>query len=438
MMSVLEEKMNRPAFEMLIKRMAPVSLDDGKLYINIPSTISHDYLKEYLEAVEEAASMFTGDRVKIIVMQEEAPEMETAEPARVAPRVEEKKDVSPLKKTAPFLNPRYTFDNFVVGGNNQLPYNAAYAVAEAPGRAYNPLFIYGGPGLGKTHLMQAIGHYVAATKPNLIVEYNTCDSFVTEFLTCVREKRAYDFKNHYLNLDILLIDDIQFLEGKDRTQYEFFQIFNEFYEKKKQIVVTSDRLPKDIPTLEDRLLSRLNWGLVCDIQPPDFETRLLILRKKVEIDRQYVSEEVLDYIAQAVKTDIRHLEGALTRIIAYANFVNREIDLEIAKKLILEMTPDRGSSIISPEEIIKTVANKFNLEPDDISGKRRKKEVVLPRRVAAYLMRELTDLSLQSIGKQLGRDHTTIIYSCEKLEKEMAEDDGLKKIVESLKEELSR
>jgi len=275
------------------------------------------------------------------------------------------------------------------------------------------------------------------TKPNLIVEYNTSDAFIHEFMTCIREKRLHEFRNHYQRLDVLLLDDVQFLEGKDRTQYEFFHIFNDFYEKKKQIVVTCDRLPKDIPTMEDRLTSRLSWGLVCDIQPPDFETRLSILRKKVETDNYFVADDVLNYVANTITTNIRNLEGALNRIIAYSKLMNQEITMELAEKIISDIAPERDPEKITVAEIIKVVSKHYNIEPDEVTGKRRKKEVVLPRSVAMYLARDLTRLSLSTIGSEFGgRDHTTVIYTCEKIEKEMASDPNFKKTVENLKQKI--
>ncbi len=436
---LLEGKLNRPVFEMLVKRIAPLTLEDDTLYINIPGSLSMEYLRDYQDVIEETLSNLLKSDVKIVAMQEEEPS--AAAPAKAAAPArppEQKADSAALtKKTAPFLNPRYTFDTFVVGGNNQLCYNASLTAAEAPGRAYNPLFIYGGVGLGKTHLMQAIGHYVAVTKPNLIVEYNTSDAFIHEFMTCIREKRLHEFRNHYQRLDVLLLDDVQFLEGKDRTQYEFFHIFNDFYEKKKQIVVTCDRLPKDIPTMEDRLTSRLSWGLVCDIQPPDFETRLSILRKKVETDNYFVADDVLNYVANTITTNIRNLEGALNRIIAYSKLMNQEITMELAEKIISDIAPERDPEKITVAEIIKVVSKHYNIEPDEVTGKRRKKEVVLPRSVAMYLARDLTRLSLSTIGSEFGgRDHTTVIYTCEKIEKEMASDPNFKKTVENLKQKI--
>jgi chromosomal replication initiator protein len=438
---ILERKLNRPAFELLVKRIVPVSLDEGTLYINIPGTLSMEYLREYQDIIEETVSALKKRPVGIVAMQEEAPAetpvAELPKPSHAELSHTPKSEPAPYKKTAPFLNPKYTFDKFVVGASNQLCHNAALSVAEAPGRAYNPLFIYGGSGLGKTHILQAVGHYIAATKPNLTVEYTSTDAFIQEVINCMREKRAHDLRAHYNRIDVLLIDDVHFLEGKDRTQYEFFHIFNEFYEKKKQMVMTCDMLPKDIPTMEDRLTSRLSWGLVCDIQPPDYETRLLILKKKLETDGFFVSEEVIDYVATTIKSHVRNLEGALNRIIAYSKLVDRDITMELAEKIIQDIAPGRDPDAITVGEIIKIVSKHFSADPDEITGKRRKKEIVLPRMVAMFLARDLTKMSLSTIGSEFGgRDHTTVIYSCEKVERDMAQDPAFKKTVAGLREKI--
>jgi chromosomal replication initiator protein len=435
-MEILEGKLSRPVFEMLIKRIAPVTLEGNTLYINIPSSLSMEYLKDQQQTIEDVLTSLTKTEVKIVAMQDETAEKAPHPAARPLPQPEHKPiETAYAKKTAPFLNPRYTFDAFVVGGNNLLCYNAALAVAEAPGRVYNPLFLFGGVGLGKTHLMQAIGHYVAVTKPNLIVEFTTADAFSNEFVNCIRENRLHEFKNHYTRLDVLLLDDIQLLENKDRTQYEFFNIFNDFYEKKKQIVITSDRLPKDIPTMEERLTSRLNWGLVCDIQTPDFETRLSILRKRCETNNYFVKDDILVFIATTITTNIRDLEGALNRIIAYSKFKfkDQEITMALAEEIISTIAPEKNSESITINDIIKVVSKYYGIEPDEMTGKRRKKEVVLPRSVAMYIAKKLTSMTLSAIGGEFGgRDHTTVLYSCEKISREIESDPSIKKVIEDL------
>ena len=440
-MEELESKLNTPIIEMLVKRIIPVSLNEDTFYITIPGMLPMEYLYDSQSVIEETVSAIANRQIKIVAMHDQTqPAPSLPQPARQAPVPEHKPEATAYaKKTAPFLNPRYTFDTFVVGGNNMLCYNACLAVAEAPGRAYNPLYIYGAAGLGKTHLMQAIGHYIASTKPNLLVEYTTSEAFTNEFMACIREKRLHEFKSHFLRLDALLLDDIQFLENRDRTQYEFFHIFNDFYEKKKQIIIASDRLPKDIPTMEDRLTSRLNWGLVCDIQEPDFETRLSILRKRCEIDKHFVKDEILVYIATTITTNIRNLEGALTRMAAYSKFKykDQEITMELAEEIISDIAPEKDPETITINEIIKVVSRNFGIDPGEITGQRRKKEFVYARSIAMFLAKSMTNMTLNAIGDEFGgRDHTTVIYSCDKIAKEIETDPGLKKTIENLKQKI--
>ncbi len=436
-MEILEGKLNRPAFEMLARRIVPIAVNENTFYMNVPRSMQTDMLKEYQETIEEALSSIIGAEIKINAMVDEEEHAEPAPPPPAIPVPEPKKDIAVSKKTAPFLNPRYTFDLFVVGSNNQLAHNAALAVAEAPGRAYNPLYLFGGTGLGKTHLMQAIGHYIAATKPNLIVEYTTTEAFTNEYLNCIRENRLHEFKNHYLKLDILLIDDIQFFERKVGTMYEFFHIFNDFYEKKKQLVITSDRLPKDIPTMEDRLVSRLNWGLICDIQPPDYETRISILKKRCEIENHQVKDEILAYIASAITANIRNLEGALNRVVAYAKFKKQDITIELAQEIISDIAPERSPDSVTVSDIISAVSKHFGIDTSDITGQRRKKEEVRSRSIAMYLAKNLTNLTLSAIGAEFGgRDHTTVLYSYEKIAKEIETDPNFRKIIENLKQKI--
>jgi chromosomal replication initiator protein len=436
-LEVLERKLNRPAFEMLIRRIAPITIDENVFFMSIPRNTQLDVLREYQGVIEETLSAITNSEIKINAMHDETEQAPAPQPQIPIPVPEQKADTAPSKKTAPFLNPRYTFDLFVVGSNNQMANNAALAAAEAPGRAYNPLFLFGGSGLGKTHLLQAIGHYIAATKPNLIVEYITTDAFTNEYLNCIRENRLHEFKNHFLKLDVLLIDDIHFFERKVGTMYEFFHIFNDFYEKKKQIVITSDRLPKDIPTMEDRLVSRLNWGLVCDIQQPDIETRISILKKRCEVGNYHISDEIIVYIATAITANIRNLEGALTRVEAYAKFKKQELTIELAQSIISGIEPERSPESVTVAGIISEVSKHFGIDPSDIMGQRRKKEFVLARSVAMYLAKGLTKLTLSAIGSEFGgRDHTTVLYSYEKIGKEIVNDPNFGKVIEGLKQKI--
>jgi chromosomal replication initiator protein len=434
-LAVLEKQVNRPAYELLIKRIRPVRFEDGALEVTVPASVSLDSLGEYLSDIEAATSGVLGTSVRLSATHHDEPEPE--EPARPAPRMREPRVTeaeSIPSARRPFLNPKYTFDSFIVGSSNRLCNAASLAVAEAPGQAYNPLFIYGGVGLGKTHLMQAIGHYVNATRPTLRVEYITTDAFINDLMNYIQSNRLVEFRNRYQKPDVLLIDDIQFLQGKDRTQYEFFQIFNSFYEARKQIVTTCDRLPKDIPTLEDRMITRLNSGLLADIKAPDFETRLAILLNKARADGVTIPDAVMDRIANSIISNIRDLEGTLTRLIAYSNLSDRPITIELADEILRDVAPSRDPSLLTVQQIMKDVAAYYSVDIEDLTGKRRTKEIVLPRMVAMFLTREFTKLSLSSIGKEFGnKDHTTVLYSIEKIDKDLQQDTSLRQALENLR-----
>jgi len=437
----LESKINHSVYMLLIKQIAPVSLDENTLYLKIPGTMSMSYLAEHKGEIEEAVSEILGIEIDVVAIQDESPETIDAK----APRKQSAATEKPAEQShpsrvgaAPHLNPKYTFDNFVRGSTNQIAYSAARAVAEAPGNVYNPLFFYGGVGIGKTHLMQSIGHYIASTRPNLIIAYKTTNWFIHEFTTSIRENRMHDFRNHYHKIDVLLIDDIQFIEGKEATQEEFHQIFNDFYERKKQVVLTCDRPPKDLPKIEDRIISRLSWGLVCDIQQPDLETRVSILRNKLDLEGNYLPEDIINYIAEYIKTDIRMLEGALNRLFAYSKVSGKEINLESAERIIKDISPDSKKEAVTVQKIVKIVANHYNLDATAVLGKSRKKELALARSVAMYLSYDITKLPQSSIGNEFsGRDHSTVIYSLEKIRSEMESDPEFKKTIQHLKDRIT-
>ncbi|MEW5945521.1 MAG: chromosomal replication initiator protein DnaA [bacterium] len=439
-LSLLEKKMNRPAFELFMKRIVPVSLSDNTLYLKVPGALSMNYLDEYKSLIEDASSEAAGTRVSVIASHGDtgaAPEPSPGAahfplpPAAAAPHQKQR------RRGTPFLNPKYTFENFVVGSSNRLCHAASLSVAEAPGKSYNPLFIYGGVGLGKTHVMQAIGHYIINTKPHLNLDYVTTDAFIHEMMNFVQEGKLLDFRNKYLRSDVLLIDDIQFVQGREGTQYEFFQIFNSFYESKKQIVITCDRLPKDIPTLEDRLVSRLNWGLIADIKPPDFETRLVILKKNVENSAVAIPEEALELIASTVKSNIRDLEGTLNRVIAHASLSSREITTSLTREIINDIVPLKAPLTSNIQSIINEVSVYFGVEPEDLIGRRRKREIVMPRMIAMFLAREMTDRTLSQIGKEFGnKDHSSVLYSCEKIERELQRDSSVQLAIDNIKSRL--
>ncbi|WP_313155947.1 chromosomal replication initiator protein DnaA [Lacrimispora sp.] len=339
------------------------------------------------------------------------------------------------------LNPKYTFDTFVVGANNNLAHAASLAVAESPGEIYNPLFIYGGVGLGKTHLMHSIGHFILKNNPAAKVLYVTSEKFTNELIDAIRNKNNFsptEFREKYRNNDVLLIDDIQFIIGKESTQEEFFHTFNALYEAKKQIIISSDKPPKEIETLEERLRSRFEWGLTVDIQSPDYETRMAILRKKEEMEGYNIDNEVIKYIATNIKSNIRELEGALTKIVALSRLDNKEITVELAEEALKDIISPNGKREVTPELVIQVVADHYGITPLDISSQKRNKEIVYPRQIVMYLCREMVGTPLQMIGKYLGgRDHTTIIHGIEKITVNMSKNESLSNTIEILKKKIN-
>ena len=334
------------------------------------------------------------------------------------------------------LNPEYSFENFVVGSNNKFAHAASLAVAESPGEIYNPLFLYGGVGLGKTHLMHSIAHFILENNPQTRVLYVTSESFTNELIEAIRNGNntaMTKFREKYRNIDVLLIDDIQFLAGKESTQEEFFHTFNSLHEANKQIIISSDRPPKEIPTLEDRLRSRFEMGLITDIQAPDFETRIAILRKKAQMENIEVSNEVTNYIAKNIKSNIRELEGALTRVIAYSSLTNRTISFDLAVEALKDIITTTKNEEITVNRIKEKVASVFNIKMEDFNSKKRTRSIAYPRQIAMYLSRELTDLSLPKIGEEFGgRDHTTVIHAHDKIVKDIQVNEEIKSKIEKI------
>ena len=339
------------------------------------------------------------------------------------------------------LNPRYTFDTFVVGKTNQFAHSACVAVAESPGEAYNPLFIYGGAGLGKTHLMHSIGHYVLAHDPGKKVLYVTSEQCTNEVIECIRSKTASSMsrlRDKYRKVDVLLIDDIQFIIGKDATQEEFFHTFNELHSAGKQIVLSSDRPPREMETLDERFRSRFEWGLIADIQPPDYETRMAILRSYAENSMRKVDGSILEYIAANIKSNIRELEGAYNKIIAYSRLNNVDINLENAREALKDIIYPDNNTTATPEMILGTVCDHFGVRPGDITGRKRSSEFVVPRQVCMYILREYTGLTLDRIGKELGgKDHTTVMHGADKIKEDLRTNDELKSNVDSILKKLN-
>ena len=342
----------------------------------------------------------------------------------------------PYRESPEFaLNPKYTFDLFIIGSSNRFAHAAALAVAETPAQAYNPLFIYGGTGLGKTHLLQAIGHYVRQHSRRLTRRYVTSETFMNDFIDSLRDKRIEGFKRRYRNYDVLLIDDIQFFEGKERIQEEFFHTFNSLYEGGAQIIISSDRPPREIATLEERLRSRFEWGLLTDIQPPDLETRIAILRKKVNTEHIAVTDpEVLTFIAGRVSSNIRELEGALTRVVAFSSLTDRAMTVELAEHVLKDVFPqgDAAPEVTIPR-IQEAISERFGVTLEELVSPRRSQSVAYPRQVAMYLSRELTDSSLPKIGKEFGgRDHTTVMHATSKITRLIREDRSVYNLVQEL------
>ncbi len=333
----------------------------------------------------------------------------------------------------PRLNPKYTFESFVVGSGNRFAHAAALAVAESPGEAYNPLFIYGGVGLGKTHLMQAIGHFVHKEDPTKKILYMTSESFTNELISAIQQKKTYEFREKIRRVDVLMVDDIQFIAGREGTQQEFFNTFNELHTDNKQIILTSDKPPKDIQRLEERLCSRFEWGLVADIQRPDVDTRVAILREKAQQESITVPDEVLQLIAGKIDSNIRELEGCLTRLVAYANLIRQPITTELCETALKEIFDQRQHKQITAELIMKTVSDYYGLSMGELTGPTRRREITVPRQIAMYLTREMTGMSLPQIGAVFGgRDHTTVIHSCKTVETGMKTNAGMKSAVEDI------
>ena len=339
------------------------------------------------------------------------------------------------------LNPRYTFDTFVVGSNNKFAHAASLAVAESPGEIYNPLFIYGDVGLGKTHLMHSIARFILEHNPDSKVLYVTSEEFTNELIEALRNGNnttTTQFRDKYRNIDVLLIDDIQLIIGKDATQEEFFHTFNTLHSAKKQIIISSDKPPKDMEILEDRIRSRFEWGLIADISSPDYETRVAILKNKEEMDGYEINEDVIKYIATNIKSNIRELEGSLNKVMAFANLEKREVTVELAEQVLKDIISPDQQKVLTPEYIISTVAEHFDITVDDLKGNKRNSKIVIPRQIAMYLCREMIDIPLKSVGKCLGnRDHTTIMHGCEKIEHELQTSDTMKNTIEVLMKKIN-
>ena len=412
-LNIIKGEMSEVSFNTWIKSCEPISISSNIIRISVPNSFTQDILeKRYkdlvVNSIEAACSKVYTVEFMVASDIQEAEEKEEKKS-----KIDDRGSITVNDEMSSLLNPKYTFASFVIGNSNRFAHAASLAVAESPAKAYNPLFIYGGVGLGKTHLMHAIGHYVLQNNSNAKVVYVSSEKFTNELINAIRDDKNEEFRNKYRNVDILLIDDIQFIAGKERTQEEFFHTFNALHDANKQIILSSDRPPKEIPTLEDRLRSRFEWGLIADIQAPDFETRMAILKKKADVEKLNVANEVMVYIATKIKSNIRELEGALIRIVAYRN--------------------------VTIDVIQDVVAGYFNLRIEDLKSQRRTRNVAYPRQIAMYLSRKLTDMSLPKIGEEFGgRDHTTVIHAYEKISDSLNTDESLQHTVNDITKKLTQ
>ncbi len=430
-LNLLEKDMSAPGFDSLTKSASLLAVHDETVIIGVRDDMVREWLESrYIHIIQSTLFQLLNRNYDIKFI--------------IPPKndyTSNKKDFfpqAPYHGAISYLNPKYTFDTFVIGNSNRFAHAASLAVAEAPAKAYNPLFIYGGVGLGKTHLMHAIGTHVLSHYPNTKVLYVSSEKFTNELINAIRDDKTVDFRNKYRNIDVLLIDDIQFLAGKERTQEEFFHTFNALHEANKQLVISSDRPPKEIPTLENRLRSRFEWGLITDIQIPELETRIAILRKKARLDNLLVPNEVMVFIANKIKSNIRELEGALIRVVAFSTLTGKPITVELAAEALKDIIDSKPKQI-SIALIQEVVAEYFKLKIEDFKAKKRTKAVAYPRQIAMYLSRELTDASLPKIGEEFGgRDHTTVIHGYEKIAAEVRQDPMVEASINELIDKITR
>jgi len=427
LLAVLEGQVPESALESWLRPCRLLAVDGNRLRVVAPNKFTRDWIGEHhVDTIRGAARTVLGGNPQVSI------EMD-AEPERSAAISRERVPGGALDD----LTPRYTFGSFVIGSSNQFAQAACQAVAELPGRAYSPLFLYGGVGLGKTHLLHAVGHEMARLHPSLRLLYLSSERFTNELINAIRYDRTGEFRAKYRTIDLLLIDDIQFMAGKERTQEEFFHTFNDLYENHKQIVVSSDSTPKEIPELEERLRSRFEWGLIADIQPPDFETRVAILKKRAEIERVRLPDDVAYLMASRIKTNIREIEGSLTRMAAFCSLTGREMSVDVAQEVLSELW-GADEKVITIEHIQRKVSEFFGLKLADMRARRRTKAVAFPRQIAMYFARQLTHASLTEVGRAFDKDHTTVLHAVTKVETLIRQDAKFKKTVDTLAESVAR
>ena len=440
-LEIIKENTTPISFETWIKPLKIRKIDNSLniVYIEINSQKGKDLIistikNRYLTYLQNAFKTVLNEEYRVVLKDSDEYDKEDLKknPVKVTPP---KRELNKQK----IFNPKFNFENFVVGGSNKYAHAAALAVAESPSETYNPLFIYGGSGLGKTHLMHAIGIHLLEKNPNMNVLYVSSEMFTNELIKALQEQKMNEFKSKYRKADVLLIDDIQFIEGKESTQEEFFYTFNTLYDSNRQIIISSDRAPNKLVSLDDRLKSRFQWNLIADIQPPDYETRVAILMKKaenlsIEVDADLY--DVICMIAERVKDNIRELEGAFTRLVSFSQLLNEKVDKAFAKRVLKDIL-NNGEISVTPEKIKKKVANYYNIKVSDLESAKKTNNIAFPRQVAMYLIREMTDKSLPQIGRFFGnRHHTTVKYACEKIEEDIKSDETLKNVIENLKEEI--
>ena len=427
LLAVLEGQVPESVLESWLRPCRLLAVDGNRLRIVAPNKFTRDWIGEHhVDTIQVAARTVLGGNPQVSI------EMD-AEPERSATISRERVPGGALDD----LTPRYTFGSFVIGSSNQFAQAACQAVAELPGKAYSPLFLYGGVGLGKTHLLHAVGHEMARLHPSLRLLYLSSERFTNELINAIRYDRTGEFRAKYRTIDLLLIDDIQFMAGKERTQEEFFHTFNDLYESHKQIVVSSDSTPKEIPELEERLRSRFEWGLIADIQPPDFETRVAILKKRAEIERVRLPDDVAYLMASRIKTNIREIEGSLTRMAAFCSLTGREMSVDVAQEVLSELW-GADEKVITIEHIQRKVSEFFGLKLTDMRARRRTKAVAFPRQIAMYFARQLTHASLTEVGRAFDKDHTTVLHAVTKVETLIRQDAKFKKTVDTLAESVAR
>jgi chromosomal replication initiator protein len=435
--SRLRETLNDTTFQTWFGGVTGAELDGDTFVVGVPNDFTREWIEgHFLDLLRSGVRDAGGHSLRIQLR------VDRVEPVSAGPAAQPRALPEPLpaplvgvpRSEAVGINPKYTFDSFVIGSSNRFAHAAALAVAEAPAQAYNPLFIYGHTGLGKTHLLHAVANFVSDHGGGLTVRYVTSETFMNDFINSLRDKRIEGFKQRYRTYDVLLIDDVQFFEHKERIQEEFFHTFNSLYEAGRQIIMSSDRPPREISTLEERLRSRFEWGLITDIQPPDLETRIAILRKKVKSDQIEIRDtELLTFIASRVSTNIRELEGALTRVVAFSSLTGRPLSVDLAQDVLKDVFPQGEQTQISIERIQELVCERFAVTMAELTGDRRSQNIVYPRQVAMYLSRELTDSSLPKIGKVFGgRDHTTVIHATSKIARLIREDRSVYNLVQEL------